>query len=247
MEQHPAELKIKILCSINDFHTLYSFICASKSFYSVFRAAQSSILVSVYKRSIPLVILRDALAVQSSSSYSRHYNDQLYLMVHRLKEPLPNYPSLESVSFKCLTHFARIVEWFTDDMCKTITQTKPSLSLASLPLSFEERIRISRAFYRFEIYCKLCRDSTKPDATPMDIIIFDQLLLFLRHIPPWEGEELACVHNYLRNKLSVLDEACLEYGKDVNANWGFGGDISKDRELHFYHTTRTAPTSSLLF
>ncbi|MCJ1244087.1 hypothetical protein MMC30_001285 [Trapelia coarctata] len=231
MEQLPAELRIEVLRSIDDFSTLYSFIRVSKSLYSVFSAAKSSILSSVLERSIPIDILTDALAVHSSSLLPVH-DDKLtkdFVASRWLGNSSPTYPPSQSAGFGCLAHFQHIIDWFTNDICKTFARNEPSLGVGSFPVSFEERVRISRAFYRIEIYCNLFKDTRVADDMTVYYTTDDQFELFLSHIPPWEVEEVACVHEYLHNKLSVLDEAVREYEKNKNMDWGFWADIRKDR------------------
>ena len=63
------------------------------------------------------------------------------------------------------------------------------------PLSTNETRRISRAFYRFELFCtifSLAEIGVEPDLDCMD-----KCHLFLENFPVWEREEIACIRDYI--------------------------------------------------
>ncbi|MCJ1402995.1 hypothetical protein MMC11_006217 [Xylographa trunciseda] len=68
------------------------------------------------------------------------------------------------------------------------------------PFSSTERRRIERAFYRFELYCNLFRERKYGDDrfSPEE-----QRDIFFASYTPWENEQLACIHDYLFDRLSI--------------------------------------------
>lgn len=63
------------------------------------------------------------------------------------------------------------------------------------PLSKTERIRIQRAFLRYEIYCRLFPFDKQKGASSFSADL--RFNLFLRWMKPWEVEELCSVYCYL--------------------------------------------------
>lgn len=77
------------------------------------------------------------------------------------------------------------------------------LPQSDLKLSPTEYFRVCRAFYRVELLFDLFRSD--PETASAGI----EKRLFLSRHPPWENEQLGCVHDFLEKKLSdgrhVLD------------------------------------------
>ena len=63
------------------------------------------------------------------------------------------------------------------------------------PLSRTEQSRLYRAFFRYELYCRMFPRA--PNSLRKSIFRGqDQFRLFLSRMEPWEVEEMSCVHNY---------------------------------------------------
>ncbi|CAM1500534.1 Fc.00g096960.m01.CDS01 [Cosmosporella sp. VM-42] len=89
-------------------------------------------------------------------------------------------------------------------------ETSPTASV--VPPSLSERIRLQRAFLRFELYCKVFPghesdpyglDQPPPQGHPAD----QQFSLFLANVTPWEVEEMCCVEQYFSSLVEAfIDE-----------------------------------------
>src|SRR5262245_50545613 len=85
---------------------------------------------------------------------------------------------------------------FATEAWDLLSQGKLGLAVA---LSFKEYTRFCRAFYRVELFYTLFRRQEESDLG-MDIL--SEIQDFLSRHPPWENEQLACVHDFLEKKLS---------------------------------------------
>ena len=77
-------------------------------------------------------------------------------------------------------------------------------SFLSVPVSTTEKGRLQRAFFTLELYSHLFH--TKPDHDSI-FTANEQSRLFFDRMPSWQIVELACVHNYLIDRLGdIFDE-----------------------------------------
>lgn len=68
-------------------------------------------------------------------------------------------------------------------------------SIKPMEFSLDERDRLKRAFYQFELFCKLHREFAS-DSEP-------QFRQFLSKFTPWEKEQIASVYEYLFDQISL--------------------------------------------
>lgn len=130
--------------------------------------------------------------------------------VDRRAEP-PSPLSLHT-SIRLIRFHKKVIRYFASDFSSSILVVHP-MSKESMPcyspLSFTETRRIHRAFYRVELYYKLFGGSQWQSAewfgfrTPT--------IKFLGLFPPWELEELRCVHDFLHRRLLASYIAVAEH------------------------------------
>jgi hypothetical protein len=128
-----------------------------------------------------------------------------------------------------------VVAKITSDFCEATLSVHPVTGERIQPqgdLSINEKRRIYRALYRFELFRALF---TKPCGIPMSPEsrgYFDPMnksFLFLSVFKVWEVEELACVHDYIiRRHTEILRESSSELSR-LRPN----KDL-QDRECFFY-------------
>ena len=224
MEDLPIDLKICVLGAADDFPTLYNLIRTSTSMNSAFNVSRCSTLTQILKRQVDPLLLPDVLAVLRSKELHTHDYDTVVEFLDTEwcgGEPL-SYPTPDSPDFARILRFQRIIETLTQDFCDMAEKPRPSLYFRGLPLSEEERMRISRAFYRLELFSNLFRPYEDEE---LQFSVEDIRTEFLDRIPPWEVEELASIHEYLALKISREFPACLLReieGVEVN----FKGDLA---------------------
>lgn len=121
---------------------------------------------------------------------------------HRQAEtpsPLPLSVSIDLICFH-----KKIICHFTDDFGSSMLAVHP-LSKGTIsrysPLSATEIRRIHRAFYRFELYYRIFAGSQWAAAEWLGFTA--PTVSFLSLYPPWEVEELHCVHDFLYRRFSV--------------------------------------------
>ena len=79
----------------------------------------------------------------------------------------------------------------------------------SKPLSTNETTRIRRALYRYELYCNMFG--------PQNYMLHEhEVMVFLRLFPPWEVEEIGCIHTYLQNRLTIFGEIVYHWGQGLS-------------------------------
>ena len=84
---------------------------------------------------------------------------------------------------------------------KYATRAWSLLAGERLTASPAEEFGFYRAFYRFDILCSLIRHEQASPSNAEDAI--DAKLDFLSRHPPWENEQIGCVHDLLEDELST--------------------------------------------
>ena len=215
LEDLSYELKSEILHFSTDVDSLKALVQASPSFYEVYKEMRSSVLNAVVARDIHPDILVDALAVVHASRITPRTSDQVrsflrYYSTNRHKEPVKWLPN--PLLVKLGSFHQRYVEAFAKEFVSWNLEVHPvsqEPQAAYRSPSLLETRRIHRSIYRFELYCILF--GQKRDVQHEDDMLyrwyrldsFYQKELFLMLYPPWEVEELYCIHDYHYWRLSV--------------------------------------------
>jgi len=101
-----------------------------------------------------------------------------------------------------ISEFHRHVHFFAADFASSALATTPQAQATP-----KELCRIQRTLYRFELYCNSVGRS---NACEFEYFSEEeQRGYFFARFPPWENEQLACVHDYLFEQLSLRMYSCL--------------------------------------
>lgn len=209
MEKCPTEIIQEIMFCLPDFESLDSIILTCRGFHAAFKNKEASILRNILERVIPPTLWFDAeMARLSSQITGDDWTTRSLLLQQYLARDLQSFASTFRPSLrqcKGLATFYEIMENWTDDF---VDDTLGSVSihgyplsppLDAVPISYAERIRIQRCFYRFDIFCGVfC--TAYPSAERQGEELLAQ---YLTHFTPWEHEQFACIRDYLRSALRL--------------------------------------------
>lgn len=114
-------------------------------------------------------------------------------------------PSLPlPISKKVICFHKKIIRYFAKDFGSSMLAVHP-MSMDSIPcpspLSSSEIRRIHRALYRFELYYRLFAGSQWAVSEWMGLPA--PTIKFLSLYPPWEVEEMHCIHDFLYRRFLV--------------------------------------------
>jgi len=228
LDSLPAELKASILYSAPNIVTLKTLVRSSPLYHEAYLDERKSILSTVLLRDIGPQVLSDALAVHEASQIgiegtgSRKDRVKAFLSQYKAERGSSSPATCDSLDIETLESLSRLQSVFTtitSDFCQTTLSVNPVNGERIQPggeLSVNEKRRIYRAFYRFELFRALFARSYYLVA-PEDSWYFDtmdQSFLFLSIFNAWEVEELACVHDYIfRRHSEFLQESSSELSK----------------------------------
>ena len=202
IERLSVELLRMVVCALPDVATLQSVVLSCPTFYLAFREAEKSITTAVLFNQIDVNLWPDAAAAFESSSLESRLPDGQ----HDIKSFITNYISLRPTLPRawllrsarrvgglqtCISQLA--LRFTTEAMaCDPLTEDQ-----ASPPPTPQEVCRLHRAFYRFEIYCNIFRDSSRAQTA----LVRNQYDLFFRDFTSCEIEQLGCIHDFLTRLL----------------------------------------------
>ena len=201
----PSELIQTIFSALPNASALRPLVLTCSSFYRTFLAAEPLIIESILQAQIGSDLMYDAIIVSKSTKlepYSKYAAIQilkLYAKQH-LKFPPQAWKLRDALAIGGLHDD---IEFFSRDFATSALSANPVTGLdevSSSPLSLLELNRIKRTFYRYELFCNIFRqrgsiqtkqaDPQKPQS------------MFFSICAPWENEQLACVRDYLFDRLS---------------------------------------------
>ncbi|KAI9877686.1 MAG: hypothetical protein M1830_003128 [Pleopsidium flavum] len=212
LEGLQIELKSAILHFSADCDSLKALVHAIPSFYHVYTGVRQSVLSTVALREIHPDVIPDALAVHRFAKMDRQGPDQVKDFLAKYKtDRHPKHVTLLSIplSIELLAFHKRYIEFFTEDFTFSILLILPisrKSEMSHAPPSSTEIRRIHRSFYRFELYCLLFKRREIQHGVVHDrerLGSQAQSDMFLSLFPPWEVEEICCVHDYLYRRLST--------------------------------------------
>ena len=212
LEHMPFEIKIMLMSKMSSIDTLKNIVQASPDYHQAYLRAREEIL-----HSITIRILYDS-GVSTLDAWTTVNAPQIDLNVDHRREMIiqylqrygdcmtdgrPRFTVNESLDVLSLHHK---IEVLIGGYCRD-KLTKNQLSGEEhvfREASLSELHRLYRAFYRFEIYCRIfCgtkghlegRGRAYPPSEDFDEV--DVAEIFLGLFPVHEVEELACVHKYI--------------------------------------------------
>ena len=204
MDQLPLDIKVALMLNIDEFTSLWGLIQTSSSTYEAFSAARKTILSAVLRNALGPELLCNALALNYADRITsrEYFTVKNYLTVWASPR---QYPEPDSTGFNGVARRHALVEWCQRDMCLAMAHKVPyNQPSDAVPgnLAPSEIVRVHRAIYRFELYAVLFADKIYPHVDYEDQIdMYEARELYLDRLPPWEVEELSCVHAYLHGRL----------------------------------------------
>lgn len=191
---------------------------ASSSFYRIFIEYQSSILAHTLFKEIGSELLPNAFVVLQASQikpWSRAaVREYLRGFPQKFDSSLPNKWTLSEALRRTKLH--RCVQHFSNDFVAFALSGIQQLhhqSTASLTPSPTELHRIQRSFYIFELYCHLFRKQNGK-LEKVRLNEKEQRHIFFNKFPPWENEQLGCIHDYLYERFTVPFNDIAEHDVD---------------------------------
>lgn len=202
----PYELVASVLRKFDNVRFLPPSILTCRHFYSSFKE-HPDVKYEVLRRQVTSDLLPYAVAVMEASRLPHPltgasiqgildalYNEPAKLVTQLRTVPLPVLLKMGQ------THdvIQSLAADFATDAWTLLSQTDPGVS-GNLVLSPKESFRFRRAFYRVELFFNLYRSR---GVGLSDSFSDSDYRRFLSKHPPWENEQLGCVHDYLEKKFS---------------------------------------------
>jgi hypothetical protein len=226
----PIELKFELLEQLPDLHTLSALSQVSKAFYGAYQNDKNNILSKILPRSMGQNVYADAVAVLHASRLNYTFEDhqeivESFLVAYSKPEYAETCPkSLNPNDVQALADFHKTVYYFVDDFCRTTLRGNPATGndLDHIkPPSESERNRITRAFYIFELFCRLFR-RPKHHMKGVKVRVLmgteEKTTMFLSLFPAYRVEELTCVRDYMVRRLKDI-RLGVEIDKDMEPPW----------------------------
>lgn len=200
---------------------LGSAILSNSVLYAAYKDHMRGIIQSIIRRQIPTILMRYACNAYEASRVDREDEHAVYNLsgwdmrrapleewLHQWEQD-PNSTSAAVAASLSRTHsvvryFCRL---FFKDTCTLPLNSElfgTSCHRSTKP-SAEERYRVYRALYRFQIYCNLgfrTDDDLQPDVDWARTFRHARNTTLFRSFSPWVNEQLACMHDYLERVLS---------------------------------------------
>lgn len=211
--QMPLHLLSIVLSHLDNMQSLASAIFSHSSLYLAFREDRNRIVRDIMTRQIPDDTMKYALCTHAATLDGLDRNDEDQILqfladnfltdLHAPKEPfaLPGPADLRLAGALSRTH--SIIQYFTSDLLRDMLPLvhhhlglrRPSYTVASAV----EELRIHRAMYRFQLYCKLFRQRfSGPQKRYFPFALRDR---FFHTFSPWVNEQLACINDYFERVL----------------------------------------------
>ncbi|KAL9069540.1 MAG: hypothetical protein Q9161_005458 [Pseudevernia consocians] len=210
LEGLAVELQFEILQKLPDLPTLDAIVHASPSYHRAYVARRQSILARVISRDIGPDIQFEAHAVAMTQTINKENHSEIRAFLKDYRRTRRQTASFwfESVPLPHVTILSQLqhaVRFAMKDFCKTTLSRDPLSGEKEKdikPLSTNEARRISRALYRFELFCRIFSHAGFTVKIKLDCM--EMCHLFLNQFPPWEVEEIACIRDYIIDRYAGL-------------------------------------------
>ncbi len=224
LDNLPYELKLAILHEITDLVSLRALTCASPAYREVYRSEshliQSSVLLNDDYPDL-LLDLRSTAEVMQVAVDDKFHAPEIERFVERCKAKAKASSfmigfgswTIETLVDVDLTVRHAIKQYFQFALsCHPVTG-EPLKN--NRPVSHSEIRRIHRAFYRYELFCIIFRESdlsiadawTRGDiqmACDLEDLLQIKYFLFIALFKAWEIEGIACIRDYIIRRYKAL-------------------------------------------
>lgn len=236
LEGLPTEIKLIVLHSLSDITALRAVVHASPLYHSLYLSQREEILTAVLCADINHKLFFVACSASinfGSTSYVDHSS-----RLDRVKDVLEVLNTIADPNFRltgCLANWevgwekklisrglfqtARlhfIVLAVLAEYCYSTLTMHPMMSAATEvypALSQNEKHRIQRALYLYDLSCKLSPSNFHGQSgSPTNKLLFTQAQvsdLFLSKLEIWEVEEIACINYYIFQFYKILFRDCV--------------------------------------
>lgn len=234
-----TELQLLILLQIPTIQDLISLIRASPQHYRVFLPWKDQVISSVIRQMLGPEVLVDALAAVEASVKDFRNADretinaflEKYKVAREVGPPNQKLPLSTSVSLCRLHHiieddirgyiqrattvFKQCTQSISSVGVKRHSKASRNFEWEKTPLSNVEHGRFRRSFYRFELFGRLFNGPE--NRAPSKIFsTSEQASLFLGQFPLWQVEEISCIRDYFRRRITeVYEQVDDAYIQDV--------------------------------
>jgi hypothetical protein len=216
LENLPVEIHIAILQHVTDISTLRSLVLSSSTIYKSYIGQRRDILAAVLRNDMSPEIYLEARSVYKASTIPGPTQGEEWMSHVRLFLEAYGREQKSSVGPPCDTpHLNELVSMTkrhilvgaigSEYTASTLPKT-PGAKQVEGPLSPNEKRRIHRALYRYELFCILFASSMTFERPYFE---YDDIAtLFLEALKEWEVEEIACISEYLFNRWVEIFGQC---------------------------------------
>jgi hypothetical protein len=254
LEGLPVELQLLILQAAPDVPTLYALVRSSPVFYTTYISGQRSILLAVLSTELTLTVLRESCAGLRAVNIRRGddgseddvWTREVYAFLNDYSQyclspkvgnaQLSGLP-LDKATLLHISHNHSSVRTVTLDFCKSTLSLHP-ITGQDTPfqeLSQNEKRRIYRACYRFELFCKLFGRLVYESSSVPEWGFYPGSRissLFLSKFNLWEVEEIASIHDYINMRYDQIFKECETQLLDMycrqEGSYGYAGQSMQD-------------------
>ncbi|KAI9760718.1 MAG: hypothetical protein M4579_001456 [Chaenotheca gracillima] len=196
LEALPLEMLQLILMTLPSVSDLRSAALTCFALYNAFMSAESLITGRVLADEVGLDLLPEYAAVSDSLRLKSQTVPKIdeFVAEHLRVPRAPRRPWTLAMALR-IGNLHCSVDDFATRFASTALTLWPGAERTGLkhaPPSHDEMIRIKSALCRLEIYRNIFFD---PENDRFDAE--QQRRVFFSHFPPWENEQLACIHDYL--------------------------------------------------
>ncbi|KAH8756218.1 hypothetical protein F5883DRAFT_718469 [Diaporthe sp. PMI_573] len=245
LEDLPVELQGLILSNAPTFQSLSALVHASPNMHRVYSGDRLRILRSVLGTTLEGMLV-DALGAHYSGSDLFQEIRHESLLWAFVKEQEAKYTTPEAdwtaqLSYEDaidLLHFhVRVIEPLAERYASWALASLPTESgqeqAGHQPLSDTERRRIQRAMYQLQLFCNVCGSKGEGRSCPNRIEDNIDRLRVLSIFPPWEIEQILCIHEF-----------AVETYSDVFRRVAW--DLNMDRNPKYQHLDITETIEDLM-
>lgn len=204
----PCELVATVLQELDNVRHLISAILSCRHVYSSFQY-YPGVQHDILRRQVADPLLLYSVSVAEASDLSTHPTapSTQDLLSTFYDKPTELVNRLQTFTLPCVLKMGRLhdmIHSFADDFATDawalLFQDGPHAS-DKLTLSRTEHIRFCRVLYQFELYVTLSRGNHG------DTVKASQNECFFSRLPPWEVEQLGCVHDFLEKRFSQGEQS----------------------------------------
>lgn len=216
LESLPNELKLAIMQRLPSVNAMHQLSLTSTSFRQFCSQHNPAIVPFVLQNELGLPLFEEAYWASQAAQADLFAADYPQRVKNFLNEWICSEPDsiqVKNVPFKTIVDMTTLhskITFLLKDFCSWTMEesTKLSPSPSCVSLSDNETLRISRAFYRLELFCLLFRHRevrSADEALGREYeICKNQAYKLLDNWNAWENEEIACVCDYIYARLATV-------------------------------------------